>query len=145
VGKNVSNATHLLKFDNTNFEIWPLYCTYHLASVFFLSIILWCGQSGDHLEKNQIKFDQIIDMKVLLENIVLYSWLPHGTYHMNLVIWKKSTKNLGKLLQIFPWKTLWIGWNHVFQVEIWQKFTSKKVTDLIWLYSPPCPWSFAYD
>jgi hypothetical protein len=143
MGINVSNSIHLFKFDNTNFEIWPLYCTYDLASMFFLSIILWCGQSSDHLEKNQIKFGQIIDMKVLLENIILYSWL-HGTYHTNLVIWKKFTKNLMNLLQFFPWETLCIGWNHVFHVEIWQKFTSEKVTDLLGLYSPPCPWSCAY-
>jgi len=53
--------------------------------------ILWCSQSGDHPENNLTKFGYMIDMKVgKKNNILLYSWLPFGSYHKTLATWKKK-------------------------------------------------------
>jgi hypothetical protein len=77
-------------------------------------MILWCHQSGIGVENNLAKFGYIIDMKIVKKNrILLYSWLPIGTYHKNLVIWDffflQNLVNLG--LFFFPCKTLCIAQN----------------------------------
>jgi hypothetical protein len=63
--------------------------------------VLACRQSGDHSENNLAKFGYILDMKVgkKKERILLYSWLPTGTYHKNLATGgeKKSLHNLANL------------------------------------------------
>jgi hypothetical protein len=69
--------------------------------------------------------------------ILLYSWLPTGTYHKNLAIWKLSFfRNLTNLGHFFPWKILCIGQSHIFQVEIWGNFAQKKKH---WVRSKWCP------
>jgi hypothetical protein len=56
---------------------------------------LLCSQSGDHPENSLAKFKYILEMKVgkkrerEREKILLYSWLPIGTYHNNLMILNK--------------------------------------------------------
>jgi hypothetical protein len=50
----------------------------------------------------QKKFSQIcyiLDMKVGKNKIILYSWLPIGTYHKNLAIKKNYVENLVKFHQ----------------------------------------------
>jgi hypothetical protein len=60
--------------------------------------ILWCSQSGDHPENFLFEFGDILDMKVEKKNRILWnSWLPPGTYHQNLAIWKKILWNLESL------------------------------------------------
>jgi hypothetical protein len=53
----------------------------------FLLRILWCSQSGNYSQSNLAKFGCILDMKKK-NRILLYSWLPAGTYQKNLAIWK---------------------------------------------------------
>jgi hypothetical protein len=62
-------------------------------------------------------------MKVLLKNILLYSWLPHGTYHTNLVIWKKFTQNLVRITPIFSMKNPFakVGVVAILIDKIWKK------------------------
>jgi hypothetical protein len=50
--------------------------------------------------------------------IPLYSWLPTGTYHKNLAIWKKIPSNFGEFGPFLPCKILLISRNNIFQVEI---------------------------
>ncbi len=57
--------------------------------------------------------------------ILLYFCLPAGTYHKNLAIWKKKFLQTGPF---FPLKILCIGRNHIFQVDIWRNFSSRKKT-----------------
>jgi hypothetical protein len=55
--------------------------------------------------------------------------LPTGTYHENLVIWIFiSSKSSEFRLFSSLWKILCRGWNHIFQVKVWQNFTPKKNT-----------------
>ncbi len=63
-------------------------------------------------------------MKVRKNRILLYSWLHNGTYHKNLAIWKNNFKIWW--IWVISWKRFSIGHNHIFQVKIWQKFTSIK-------------------
>jgi hypothetical protein len=51
---------------------------------------LLCSQSGDHRENSLAKLNYILEMKVgkKKNRIFLYSWLPIGTHHNNLKIWK---------------------------------------------------------
>ncbi len=61
---------------------------------------MWCSQSDDHPKNHFAKFGYILDMKVRKKNrIVLYSWLPTGTFHNNLVMWKKYSSNFGLKIQ----------------------------------------------
>jgi hypothetical protein len=59
--------------------------------------------------------------------ILLYSWLSTGTCHKNLVSWEQFFK-IWQIEQFFPWKILCIAQTHIFQVETWWKFTSKRNT-----------------
>ncbi len=43
-----------------------------------------------------------------------------------MLIWKSSFSKTDGFGPIFPWKILCIGWNHIFQVEIWRNFARKK-------------------
>ncbi len=46
------------------------------------------SQSGDHLENNLAKFGYMLDMVVgKINKILSYSWLPTGTYYINMAIW----------------------------------------------------------
>jgi hypothetical protein len=56
---------------------------------------LLCSQSGNHSENNLAKFGYVLDMEVGKKKILLYSWLPTGTYH----------KNSGNLDFFFSWKS----------------------------------------
>jgi hypothetical protein len=93
--------------------------------------ILWCSQSGSDSKNNLAKFGHILDMKVGKNKIkiFLYSWLPTGTYHKNLAIWNFFSSKSGEFRSFFPWKIFCIGQNHIFQVEIWWKFVSKRNND----------------
>jgi hypothetical protein len=53
--------------------------------VLFFSV-LWCSQSGDHSQNNLAKYGYILDLKVIIIIITLYSWLPTGIYHKKLAI-----------------------------------------------------------
>jgi len=64
-------------------------------------------------------------MKVEKRKILLYSWQVIETYHQNLAIWKKKSLKSDEFEPFFLWKIFGIGWNHVFQVEIIQKFASQ--------------------
>jgi hypothetical protein len=106
-------------------------CQYKLSCVTgFLLMILWCHQSGNGIENNLAKFGYVIDMKVGKKNrILLYSWLPTGTYHKK--IWQVEKKNFFKIWWIwvsffFPWKILWIGWYHKFSGQNLVKFCQEK-------------------
>jgi len=81
--------------------------------------ILWCSQTGNGQEINLAKFGCILDMQVEKNGMLLYSWLPTGTYHKNLV-------NLGLF---FSWKILCIRWNHIFQFKISQNFNNRRNID----------------
>lgn len=48
--------------------------------------VLWCSQSGDHSQKNLAKYGYILDLKVIIIIITLYSWLSTGIYHKKLEI-----------------------------------------------------------
>jgi len=58
-------------------------------------------------------------MKVEKHRILLYSWLPTGTYLKNLAIWHCFPLKSGEFGPIFPWKNLCVyrsksyfsGWN----------------------------------
>ncbi len=86
--------------------------------------ILWCSQSDNYSQNNLAKFDNVLDMKVEETRIVLYFYYQPGTYHTNLAIWKV----IQCLPNLFSWKILGRGWNHIFQVTNWQKFTHKSKT-----------------
>jgi hypothetical protein len=45
-----------------------------------------------------------------------------------MTIWKKIPLKIWRFGRFSPWKILCIGWNHIFQVEIWRKFTSTRIT-----------------
>jgi hypothetical protein len=42
------------------------------------------------------------------------------------ILWCSSTFFSQVFGPFFPWKILCIGWNHIFQVEIWRNFAPKK-------------------
>ncbi len=101
------------------------------AGIGFLFRILWCSQSDNHPENNLAKFGYIRDMKVgktkkKKNRSLLYSWLPSRRYHKTLAIWKLEISWIWAIF--FPKKILCIGWNHIFQVEICQKFISWRNT-----------------
>ncbi len=106
----------------------------------FLLCILWCSQSGNHPENNLAKFCYILNMKLEIKikiRILLYFWLPPGTYNNNLVIWLFFSFKIWRIRVIFyPWKTLCIGRSPNFQVEIWQKFATKRNSELDHAFNP---------
>jgi hypothetical protein len=61
-------------------------CQRRLFRAGFLLRILLCSQSGDHPENYLAKFGYIPYIKVGKNKILLYSWLPPGTYHQNVAI-----------------------------------------------------------
>jgi len=73
-----------------------------MQQVFFLRI-LWHSQSGNHSKNNLAKFGYILDMKVEKKKtrILLYFWLPTGTYHKNLAIWKIKVLKIWRIWVIF--------------------------------------------
>ncbi len=90
---------------------------------------MWCSQSGDHLENNLAKCGYIlVDMKVggpkkkekKKKRILPYSWLPAGTCHTDLAIWKKGFSKSGEFgLFFLPLKSLCVlGPNQILEVEL---------------------------
>ncbi len=95
---------------------------HYLCSVKNLLRILWCSQTANHSENNLAKFGYIYESRKKEEG-----WLPTGTHHQNPAVWKKKkSPKSGKCGSFFPWEILCIGQNHTFQVQILQKFTSKR-------------------
>ncbi len=83
----------------------------------------------------------LLDMKVEKKwNPSIFLATYHGTYHKHLAIRKKKKKknlqkifkNLANLSHFFHEKSFVISRNHIFQVKIWQKFTSKRNTEWSW-------------
>jgi hypothetical protein len=104
----------------------------------FLLRILWCSQRGNHPKNNLAKFGLPTRYESSKRNgILLYSWLP--TLELIIKIWKLEKKNLQKIFKIWQ---IWvissmknpfvICRNHIFQVEIWRKFASKRNTEWSW-------------
>jgi hypothetical protein len=55
------------------------------------------------VENNLAKFGYLLDMKVFKKNkSLLYSWLPAGTYHQNLTIWKKIPLKIWRFGRFSP-------------------------------------------
>jgi formate hydrogenlyase subunit 4 len=68
--------------------------------------------------------------------VLLYSWPPSGSFHKTLarfgIFLTRNLANLGHFL--FQSKIFSVGQNHIFQVEIWRKISSKRTTaDFIFL------------
>jgi len=58
--------------------------------------------------------------------ILLYFWLPTGTYNKNLAANLFFFKNVAEFRPFFQWKIHCTGSNHIFQVKIWEKFRPLK-------------------
>ncbi len=98
----------------------------------FLLRILWCSRSDNNPEHSLAKFGYILHMEVgENKRILLYSWLHTRTCCGNVAIWITFFfSKIGKFGQNFSMrKILCIGWNHISQVQNWQKFTSKRNPD----------------
>ncbi len=99
--KNYKLAKYCFDFQIPCFLPMHSYCISQLSNnlcpVFFLKI-LWWNQSGDYLAKSSYDKNN---------KILLYSFLPTGTYH----------KKFGEFGQNFPWKSfvlvkvIFSGWN----------------------------------
>ncbi len=74
---------------------------------------------GDNPENNLAKFGYIPDMKAFFwkNRMLLYYWLPSGTYHKNLVILVLFCC-FSKSCEFGPFSP----WNHIFQVKHMGKF-----------------------
>ncbi len=104
----------------------------HMLNILYqvLLRILWCRQSGHHLQNNLAKFGYILDMKVeKKQNLTIFL-----AAYWNLIIKtgnlkKKPFQTLANLGHFFPC----IGWNHIFK-ETW-------LYGLSWLFinQGPCP------
>jgi len=77
-----------------------------------------------------MKFGYIIDMKVRKKKVI-YFWLPFKNYHKILAIWNFFNSKFCKFGPFFAWKFVYISQNHIFQVEIWKIFTSKRYNGII--------------
>jgi len=108
----------------------------------FLLRILWCCSKVAIIQENhlaKIVIIYILDMgsRNQKQHLFLYSLLPTGNIHKILAIWKGKKKNSSKSSKFAPFlsfENLWIVQkNHLFQVETWRKFTSKRE-----LWSPCC-------
>jgi len=100
----------------------------------FFSSILWCSQSGNHLDENLAKFGYNPNMKISLrKEIFLYSRLPTRTIkYENLAIWIFFPPNVVNLGNFFSWKILCTRLKvHVLSFSIlgcgdnWQKNSAK--------------------
>jgi len=90
----------------------------------FLKRILWCSQFDNHPENNLAKFGCILDTKFRKKKnrILLYSWLPSGTYHSNLMIWNCFSFEIWRIWVIYSMKNhKCMDQNHFFQVEKFAK------------------------
>jgi hypothetical protein len=84
----------------------------------------------------------MLDMKVELKiRILVYSWLPTGTYHKSLTIWIFFLQNLANSGQFFHEKSF-VQLEIIFFRLNWAKFRPKKNTESsinifsqIWQYS----------
>jgi hypothetical protein len=96
---------------------------------------LWGGGwGGEGRRGNLAKFGYMTDMKVSLKMgpsifLAIYCNL---SYQCGDLEQKKS--EFGKVY--ISWKILRIGWNHIFQVKIWEKLASKKFKHESILISP---------
>jgi hypothetical protein len=104
------------------FMIWKV-IVYITRSRLCCFSILWCSWSGDYPWDNLTKLDYKLDIKVGKNKTLLYSWLLIGPYQKKLGILK-----LGKFEPFFLWKILFITWNHIFKIKIWQNFTKKNLS-----------------
>jgi hypothetical protein len=99
---------------------------YFGTRVSFFSI-LWCSWTGNHPSDDLARFCYILDLNVGKK--------PQSFYILGylLELSRKSGNlgfsflwNLANLNHFFPWKIHCIGENHIFQVEIWWIFSTKK-------------------
>jgi hypothetical protein len=100
--ENIGLSTHLLITYHSVIDLfWKLIKKKTYLNSGFILRILWCSQSDDHPKKSfrQIWLHTRYESRKKKNRIVLYSWLPTGTYHNNLVMWKKYSSNFGLEIQ----------------------------------------------
>jgi len=77
---------------------------------------------SDDLARLGYRLDMKVGKRKKKKRILLYSWLPNGTYHETLVFWEIVFRNLANWVFFFfflsPSKILCVGLNHIFQMEI---------------------------